>query len=311
LPPADAPPGWREIDGDVLRERPLPDHGERSGKGDRGTVLVIGGSRETPGGVQLAGLAAVRAGAGRVHLALGETAALAVAVQFPEARVTPLPETADGALAPSGAEAVRGGVERADVVLVGSGALDADATGDLVDRLLPWIGEEARVVLDAAALHAPDGRPDLVARLGGRAVLMPNPGEMVPVLGGGRDADAVLADPAAATTEAVARHGVAVALRDHTTWIADPDGARLVLCHGAEGLGTPGSGDVLAGVLAGMLARGASPTTALTWAVHAHAVAGCRVHGGCLGLLARELLDELPAVLAGGPVARPQATVGR
>jgi len=94
-----------------------------------------------------------------------------------------------------------------------------------------------------------------------------------------------------------------VAVRDARTWIGDATGRRFLDEGGVPGLGTPGSGDVLAGALAGLLARGAEPTTALVWAVRAHAVAGSMVLGGRLGLLAREVVDALCA--AGIAVKHP------
>jgi hydroxyethylthiazole kinase-like uncharacterized protein yjeF len=298
------------IDAKVLRARPLPDHREASGKDDRGRVLIVGGSGETPGGVALAGLAAFRAGAGRVHLATVDRAAAALAVAFPEARVTGLPETPEGAIDAEGAAGLDAVVDPADVVVVGTGALDPDATAALVERVVQRCRDGRTVVLDAAALHALDRRPDLLEALGGRAVLMPNPAEMVSVLGHALELEAVQAEPLAALDAAVGRHGAPVALRDHTTWIGGPTGERFVERTAVEGLGTPGSGDVLAGLIAGLLARGTPPIDALVWAVHAHAAAGARVRGGRLGLLARELLDELADVL-GQPARMGQQTSAR
>ena len=127
---------------------------------------------------------------------------------------------------------------------------------------------------------------------------MPNPSEMARLLG--RDDERVAPDDAAAALdEAVERLGVVVALRGADTWIGAPDGSRFVARLGHPGLATAGSGDVLAGALAGLLARGADPVRATVWAVYAHAIAGrelTTLHAG-IGLLARELPERLPRVI--------------
>jgi NAD(P)H-hydrate repair Nnr-like enzyme with NAD(P)H-hydrate dehydratase domain len=124
---------------------------------------------------------------------------------------------------------------------------------------------------------------------------MPNPHEMAGLLD--QDDDEVADDPAAALATAVERLGCTVTLRGGETWSSGPGEPTYVDRSGGPGLGTSGSGDVLAGLLAGYLARGADPLGAVLWATHVHGTAGdrCAARLGELGFLARELLDEIPA----------------
>jgi ADP-dependent NAD(P)H-hydrate dehydratase len=283
------------VDAARLRQMPVPAPDSAANKDERGRVVVIGGSRETPGGVHLAGLAALRVGAGRVHLATVASVAVAMAVAFPEARVTGLLEGDDGAIQPSAAGQLAGAVAAPGAALIGVGAIDADSTRALLEPLLSEVGATTMVVLDAAAAHAVRGLADRIRPIASRVVIMPNPEEMANLLDW--PVDVVRSEPLAALDECIARLQTTVALRDATTWTGTPDGRRFVDAAGGPALGTSGSGDVLAGMLGGLLARGAEPLTATVWAVHVHGVAGTRVRGGIVGLLARELLDELPRVL--------------
>lgn len=277
----------------VLRQRPLPDHRSVESKYDRGVVLVVGGSAQTPGGVLLAGLGALRVGAGKLQLATTAGVAAALAVAVPESRVIGLPETADGALEPDAADRLAPFVAGADAVLVGTSACDPEPTGALLRRLVPSV-QDAVVIVDAAALPVLAGDAGLLAPLGGRAIVMPNPTEMGDLLE--CTVDDVTADPAAALAAAVDRLGVTVTLRGTETWTAAPGGPLFRDEAGNPGLATSGSGDVLAGAIAGLAARGADPLTATVWATHLNGVAAerCAARFGEFGYLARELLDELP-----------------
>jgi ADP-dependent NAD(P)H-hydrate dehydratase len=274
----------------LLRGWPLPEPSDDGGKHERGTVLVVGGADSTPGGVLLAGLAALRVGAGKLKVATVHSTAVALAVALPEARVVALPALEGGSLGGSCADQVCSLAERADAVVLGPGLLDDQATGALLEAVVPGLEDgDAAVELDALALVALAGRPELVAPLAGRLVLTPNPREATALLGGEEldGCDAALA-VARRYRAAVACQGGA-ADRDGRTWTDEAGGA---------GLGTSGSGDVLAGVVGGLLARGADPAQAAVFGQHVHAVAGDRLSEQVgLGFLARELLDEVPAVL--------------
>jgi ADP-dependent NAD(P)H-hydrate dehydratase len=274
----------------LLRAWPLPPPGED--KGDRGSVLVIGGAARTPGAAMLAGLAALRAGAGKLQLAVAAPVATAVAVAIPEALVLPLPAAEEsGSVEPSKASGVRDLAAKADVVCIGPGLDDAERSAELVGDLLGSLGGQTRVVLDAYALGALPGQEKLCEAVPGGLVLTPNAAEAGILLG--EDPPSEYGPAARRVAE---RYGAVVALRGA---IATPEGRLYLDGAGQAGLGTSGSGDVLAGGVAGLLARGATPDQAAVWGAHLHATAGERLAArvGPLGYLARELLDEIPQVL--------------
>ena len=272
----------------LLRQWPLP---QRQGSKDqRGTVLVIGGARRTPGAAMLAGLAALRIGAGRLTLAVASSASGPVAVAVPEAGVLALPETPGGSVRAAPAELLTAELDRADAVLVGPGLDDADGSRAVVEDVYGELPPETPVVLDAYALGV---LPDLSAArrvLAGRLVLTPNGSEASRLLGDDelepRDAAAAIAD----------RYGAVVALSGH---VAEPGGTVWQSASGHSGLGTSGSGDVLAGAIAGLLAGGTDLACATCWGVALHTGAGDRLTAqvGPIGFLARELVDALPRVL--------------
>ena len=275
----------------LLRAWPLPEPDDDGSKHDRGTVLLVGGSASTPGAVLLAGLAALRAGAGRLQVATVASTAVALAVAMPEAMVSGLPEAAGGSLEPGCAEQVVASCDGAAALVVGPGLTGKDEARELLRRVLPEVAEGS-VLVDAVALAALGGHPDLLAGLAGRLVLTPNAGETKALLAGeqreGVDAACWLAE----------RYGAVVAVKG---CVAAPDGRTWHDEAGGVGLGTSGSGDVLAGAVGGLLARGCPPEQAAVWGQYLHAAAGDRLAAriGRIGFLARELLDELPPVLAG------------
>src|SRR4051794_17115125 len=286
------------VDATLLHALPLPAASEATSKNDRGSVLVVGGTRETPGGVRLAGEAALRIGAGRIQLATVERVAAAMAVAVPEARVIALPEARNGAIAPDAAEVLRPRAEACDVLVVGPGAMDSDATGELLRALLAVTPPSTAVVIDAAAIAILHENPGLVANHAGDVLVVPNPTEMGRLLD--RDEACVANDPQVALLDALDHLSVPVALRGGETWISAPGEPTFVDRAGVAALGTAGSGDVAIGILAGLLARGAAPIRAMLWGLHTHAVAGRMTAAVApdAGLLARDLLDRIPAAFS-------------
>ncbi|MDB5697184.1 MAG: NAD(P)H-hydrate dehydratase [Sphingomonas bacterium] len=274
---------------------PLPD-GDTS-KDGRGRILIVGGARDVPGALLLTGEAALRVGAGKVKLATIASAAIALGVAFPEAAAVSLPEE-DGDIAAAAIELLLPMLARVDAVVLGPGTGDKEATARLVRGLADTDAPEVMLVLDAAAVACAGPLDAVLERWRGRIVMTPHQGEMASLLD--CDKDAVAADPERAAADVARRYGAVVALKDAETVIAAPDGTMLHYAGGGVGLGTGGSGDVLAGVVGGLLARGLPPLVAAGWGVWLHGEAGgvLAKRIGPVGFLARELLPELPGLLA-------------
>lgn len=270
----------RILTADLLRDWPLPV--PDGGKHARGTVLVAGGAPATTGAVLLAGVAALRAGAGVLRLAVADSRAAALGVAVPEAAVYGHAELADA-------------LSNVDALLLGPGLDDVDGTETVLRDTVAALDPDTALVLDAYALRALARVPELGPRA---AVLTPNTAEGAALLGYEPD------DLDAGAREIADRYGAVVSLYGH---VATPDGRSYRDEAGDTGLGTSGSGDVLAGIVAGLLARGAEPDQAACWATYAHAAAGLRLAArlGRLGYLARELADEVPVVLS-----FPEVTAG-
>jgi hydroxyethylthiazole kinase-like uncharacterized protein yjeF len=258
-----------------------------------GTVLVVGGARQVPGAVLLSGIGALRAGANTLQLAVVERHASALGLAVPEAMVLGLPETESGAVSADAVDALADALPGARAVVIGPGLSEVDETAALLERLLPEIGEETSVVLDAFALGAVSTRPELVKPVAGRTVLTPDAKEAAFLLNRpGEPVD----DFVEAALEIAERYGAVVNLMGV---VATPDGRTWCDGAGHPGLGTSGSGDVLAGLTGGFLASSPDLAQAACWAGHVHAMAGQRLvpRTGMRGILARELLEEVPGVL--------------
>ncbi|WP_426227707.1 ADP-dependent NAD(P)H-hydrate dehydratase [Pseudarthrobacter sp. DSP2-3-2b1] len=305
----------------LLRGWPLPAPGED--KYSRGSVLVIGGARSTPGAALLAGTAALRAGAGKLVLAVPESVAVQLAVALPEAGVKGLPENAQGSLRPDGLDRLADDLENCDALLIGPGLDDIDLTEELLAALLgngsapvsvPVSGDAA-IILDAFALGCLPRLEDRLDPWRGRLVLTPNPTETGVLLG--RDVDDLTAD----VVEVARRYDAVVSCQGlvarppgsgapgsgaprsgpgSASGSGAPEDASLwEITTGYGGLGTSGSGDVLAGAIAGLRARGTTNAQAACWGSHLHAAAADRLASrlGPMGFLARELADQLPALM--------------
>ncbi len=280
------------IDDDLLRQWSLPEPDSQGDKEERGRVLVIAGSREMPGAALLAATAALRVGAGKLAIGAGESIAAGLALAIPESRVIALPETNAGGLAPIGVERLATLSARLDALLVGPGMQDEATACEFVRALLPHFESQA-LVLDALAMGIVAG----AAPLPRPAVLTPHAGEMAHLLGCTKEA--VQADPATCARNAATRWNAVVVLKGAVTHIAEPGGRLWRHEDGHAGLATSGSGDTLAGLMAGLAARGCTLEQACVWGVALHARAGHRLSQRLapLGFLARELAAEVPAVM--------------
>ena len=269
-----------QLDAAALASCPLPvdQHDDKRG---RGTVLVVGGSPTTPGAAVLAGVAALRMGAGRLQIVTASAVAAPLAVAVPEALVATYDGQSDRSLPQL--------VEAADSVVVGPGLSDPEGTAELLTIVLDHSAPDAVVVIDAMGLAALAGRTVRV-RDGASAIVTPNREELDLLLGESRDAPS----PEYA---AAREHGVTVVSFGR---IVTPDGRCWIDDGEVCGLGTSGAGDVLAGAIGGVAARSHDVVTAACWATLTHRFAADRLAAGrpAGGYLARELVDELPYALA-------------
>jgi hydroxyethylthiazole kinase-like uncharacterized protein yjeF len=272
---------------------PVPEHGDKEA---RGSVLVIGGSPQMIGGAILAATAALRSGAGKLQIATVASAAIHLASEVPEAYVVGLSERKDGAVAASGSQRVFDKVADVKAVLIGPGMVNESEVTKIVKRLVPQL-KDATLILDAAALAALSKDNGAVKALNGNAVITPHFGEMA-MITGLEKAEVKRAAPEIACRVAAESQCV-VALKSETTFVVGPDSDLFRNDAGSIGLATSGSGDTLSGVIAGLIARGATPLQATAWGVYVHARAGERLAKriGRIGYLARELLAEVPVVL--------------
>jgi hydroxyethylthiazole kinase-like uncharacterized protein yjeF len=281
-----------EVNDSLLRRWPLPSYDGAADKESRGHVLVVAGSREMPGAAWLAATGALRAGAGKLVVATGASVATGLALMLPESRVIALPESSAGGLRTSGLDSIRESLDCVDAVLLGPGWTDKATSHAFTQKVLDAARAQTPVVLDAMAM---DGIDQVTAR--GLRLLTPHAGEMAHLW------DVTKAEVLAHSQEfcvmTAERWQCVVALKGATTFVATPDGS--LWCHQAArpGLGTSGSGDALAGVIAGVVARGATLAQAAVWGVALHSRAGSALAAtrGPIGFLASELLVKIPALM--------------
>jgi hydroxyethylthiazole kinase-like uncharacterized protein yjeF len=291
--------GPEALDRDLLRNFPLPHHPEDSDKEERGRLLVIAGSRELAGAALLAGTGGLRAGAGKLQIATGASLATALAVAVPEARVVGCPETEDGCIASGAIANLLEWAAGAQAILVGCGLQHGPPLEQMLDALLES-GLDKPLVLDAAVLGSLAPRAATVRAWRGGSILLPHSREMARLLECG--AEEVEADPLAAAQRAAETFGAVALIKGRYSFIVDPAGRAFRFEGGGVGLATSGSGDALAGIVAGLCARGADPLTAALWGIWLHGEAGRMLSRkvGRIGFLARELLDLVPALMEAG-----------
>ena len=280
------------IDSAWIAANPPPVHGDGTTKNSRGHVVIVGGARLVPGAPRLTAEAALRAGAGKVQVATIASAAILLGVMLPEAGIIALPEDGDGEIAAPDAGPMHQPLDRCDTVVIGPGMGSRDAA--IACARAAGAVTQAAIILDAAAIA---GAPPLRERWTGDLVLTPNHQEMALLLD--TDEAAIADDPAAAALDAAQRFGATVLLKGRDTHVAQPDGGPLYFPGGGVGLATGGSGDVLAGAVAGLLSRGASPLIAAGWGIWLHGQAARRLAAepGPIGFLARELPGQFPRLL--------------
>lgn len=299
----------------------LPDRPADGHKGTFGRVMVVAGSLYYPGAASLASGGAARVGAGLVTLATGRSA-LGGPGRLPEVTLRPLPEAEPGAIGEHAADEIRKHLEGYAALLIGPGLGRETPTRHFLERLLGLeaprqrghigfrigaaddhlkdqstkSGELPPLVLDADALNILSEIDGWWERLpAGRCLLTPHPKEMQRLL----RADEMPGDPAAAAEQAARTWRQVVVLKGATTVVASPEGETALHDGANPALATAGTGDVLSGVIAGLLAQGLAPFDAAVLGVYLHGAAGRLVRDelGDAGVLASDLLPRLPLAI--------------
>jgi ADP-dependent NAD(P)H-hydrate dehydratase len=263
-------------------------------KETKGRILIIAGCRELAGAALLVANAAMRTGAGKLRMATVTDVAIGTSLAMPEAMVLGLEEARDGGFTKAAVRRLREEADRSDVVVAGPGMAASGSCEALAAALLQ---SSASVVLDAALLHSL--KPLDPGKRGSEAlpILLPHAGELASLLG--CEEKEIAAEPIQCGLRAAERYHANVLVKGVTSHVVTPDGRAWSYSGGAPGLGVSGSGDTLAGIVGGLIARGADTLTALLWAVLLHGEAGEALARkvGRIGFLAREIPDEIPALL--------------
>lgn len=272
----------------LLPSRPVDGH-----KGTFGHLLVVAGSLGKSGAAVMTATAGLRAGAGLVTLACPASLQTIAATQLLEVMTEPLAEVGGAVSLQSMAEllALSDGKQ---ALAIGPGLGTGDETTALVRRLLK--ASPLPAVIDADGLNALAGHLDVLAQRRDRpTVLTPHPGEMARLTG--QSVAVVQADRIAAARNFAVTHGVVLVLKGARTVTASPDGRVRINASGHAGMASGGMGDVLTGLIGGLLAQGMTAADAAALGVFLHGLAGDRLYDryGDAGLLAGDLLGELPA----------------
>jgi NAD(P)H-hydrate epimerase len=268
----------------------LAPRAEESHKGTYGHVLVVAGSRGMSGAAILCGTAALRGGAGLVTVATPEPAQPIVAAGNPCYLTLPLSADNQGHLAPAAKSPLAQAVAKCSVLACGPGLGNGPGVTDVMSALLTRSGKP--MVLDADGLNVFAGRTGNFHR-SGPLVITPHPGEFARLIG--NTVAGVMADREALAIRFAADHHVVLVLKGHKTLVTN--GKRLYRnSTGNPGMATGGSGDVLTGLLAALMAQGIEPFAAAQLATHLHGLAGdlARDELGEVSLTATDLLDFLP-----------------
>jgi NAD(P)H-hydrate epimerase len=276
---------------ETLPKRPL-----NSNKGAFGRVLINAGSINYIGAAYLACAGAMRAGAGLVTLATAASLQPVIASKLAESTYLPLPESRPGIVSVEGAEVIHKQCGQYNVLLTGCGLGQNPATVEFLSSLLLKKGLPP-LVIDADGLNILAMIPDWWQKIPDNTILTPHPGEMARL--SGLTIDEVQSDRTGTAMKFAAKWQKTIVLKGAFTVIATPSGKCRVSPYANPGLASAGTGDVLAGVIAGVAAQGLKPFDAASLGVYLHGAAGDRIRDelGDAGMIASDLLPALPLTI--------------
>jgi len=277
----------------VLPRRPL-----NANKGTFGRVIVVAGSNNYIGAAYLACSSAMRVGTGLVTLATPARIQPILAAKLTEATYLPLPEAHPGIISPGAAKLIRQNLNGYNALLLGCGLGQSQPVIKFIEDLLLRVrAVPSPLILDADALNILARVPNWWQRLTGDAILTPHPGEMARLAG--VTVDEVQSDRIGITKGLARKMNKTIVLKGACTVIATPDGRTGISPVANPGLASAGTGDVLSGIIAGLVAQGLSFFDAAAAGVFIHGEAGEMVRSrlGDTGMIASDLLPVLPLVI--------------
>jgi len=284
VPPGALPDGFR------LPARPRDGH-----KGTFGTVVVLAGSQGFTGAAYLASMGAARSGAGIVRLLVAQSIYPILAEKCTEVIVGPVPEISPGVVGHASLSGILRGFAGADAGVIGPGVGRDTSTRRLIEDLIPRVA--APLVLDADALNLLSEHRSILPRLSPQIVLTPHPAEFARL--SGLETAAVQQDRRGIASRFAKVWNKVVVLKGAGTVIAAPDGRVTLNPIATPALASGGTGDVLAGLIAGLMGQKLPPFEAAVTGVHLHSLAGMDLEAsmGQAGVLASDLLPQLPRVM--------------
>jgi hydroxyethylthiazole kinase-like uncharacterized protein yjeF len=274
----------------------LPVRPPNAHKWSCGHVACIAGSIGLTGAAALTAHSALRVGAGLVTLAIPRSLNAIMEIKLTEVMTLPVDETPQGSLALAALDSIQGFVARADCVAMGPGLSQHEETANLVRKLLPALGRPC--VLDADGINAFAGRAGDLKSLGLPLIITPHAGEAARLFG--VDKAEIAANPVAFAAAKARELGAVFVLKGAPTIVAGAEGETYINPTGNQGLATAGSGDVLTGTIAGLVAQGMPPLRAAYAGVYIHGVAGdiLLAEKRHFGYLAGEIADKMPEAIA-------------
>ncbi len=273
----------------------FPSRNRNAHKGTYGHTLVVGGSKGKGGAAGLAALAALRVGSGLVTLAVPESCNASLEFCPLEAMSLPLPETKSGSLSAQAVDPLLKQMKDKSSIALGPGLTTASATLDFLEAFLPQV--TCPVVIDADALNGLAKRPKILKQIHSDWVLTPHPKEMSRLTG--KDTQVILEDRIGSAMAYAKKHEVTLLLKGARTVIASQDGTVAINPTGNPGMATAGAGDVLTGMIAGLMSQGLPPYDATCAGAYLHGLSGdiYAEHNSQTSLIAGDLFRTLPEAL--------------
>lgn len=291
LPSLEIPRWWLATAFDVQEK--LPDRPQDSHKGSFGQVLLVAGSSGMTGAAMLSARSSLRSGAGIAIVATAKSALLNLPPE--EIIYRGLPETENGSIALAALSEVESEMERSDVMVIGPGLSSHMETIQFVHELVKKV--RVPCVIDADGLNALSQNTKVLSETEGGFVFTPHPKELSRLMG--KTVKEIQSNRIRAAQDAAKRFGATIVLKGANSVVATPDDDVYIIPTGNSGMATAGSGDVLSGIIAGLLAQGMNRTWAAVAGTYIHGAAGdlAAMELGQDGVMASDIRDWIPGVM--------------